>query len=153
MKFICYSLFSFLFLFASLAKSQEIPAKNKAIIAFIDSKKGKKVGKGECWDLAKAALDNASAVWTAPYGFGKEIDYKKETVLPGDIIQLEKVKIVNPDKSSQDIPHHTAIIYQVIAPGDYMVAEQNVDGKHSVIVAEMNLNNIKKGKYSIYRPQ
>ena len=153
MKFLSSFLLFFIFLFAIPAKGQDLPAKNKAIIAFAESKKGKKVGKGECWDLAKAALDGASAVWTPPYGFGKELDLKKDTVLAGDIIQLEKVKIVNPDKSWQDIPHHTAIIYKVIAPGDYMVAEQNVDGKHSVVFAEMNLNFIKKGKYSIFRPQ
>lgn len=153
MKSLSIKLLFCLFLFATVAKGQSLPAKNKAIIAFAESKKGKKVGKGECWDLAKAALDAAGADWTPPYGFGKELDPKKDTIIPGDIIQLEKVKIVNPDKSWQDIPHHTAIISQVLAPNKYVVAEQNANGKHSVIFAEMDLNNMKKGKYSIYRPQ
>lgn len=153
MKFFEMYFLLFVFLFVNAAKGQELPVKNKSIIAFAENKKGKKVGTGECWDLAKAALDNAGAIWTSPYGFGKEVAYKNESVLPGDIIQFEKVKIINPDKSSQEFPHHTAIIYQVMGSGKYIVAEQNSNGKRFVIFTELNLNNIKKGKYSIFRPQ
>ncbi len=151
MKRIIYILFIFLFSQAIIA--QELPEKNKTIITFVESNKGKKVGKGECWDLAKVALDTAGATWTPPYEFGKEVSTKKETVLPGDIIQFEKVRIVYPDKSGTEIPHHTAIIYKVISPGKYMIAEQNSDSKRYVTFSEIDLNYIQKGKYAIFRPQ
>lgn len=68
---------------------------------------GKKVGKGECWDLAAGALNEVSAKWESPYEFGNEINDKNEIVFPGDIIQFEGVKLVYPSKSwksSQNTP-------------------------------------------------
>lgn len=145
-------IFSFVFIFfASVISSQEKVSISKQIISFCDTHMGKKVGRGECWDLAKEALDYAGAEWTPPYEYGKELS-KTDAVKPGDIIQLEKVKIVYPDKSWQEIPHHTAIIYKVLSPGKYTIAEQNSNNKRFVILSDLDLNYIKKGKYSIYRP-
>lgn len=142
----------FSLLFIQPVFSQELPEKNKKIIAFAEKNKGKKLGKGECWDLAAEALDEAEATWKKPYEFGKLLG-KKETVLPGDIIQLENVKIVHEDGSGQMFPHHTAIIFKVLAPGKYIFAEQNNDRKRYVIFSEVDLNDVKKGKFMIYRPQ
>ena len=152
-----FSRFSFLilsvFLFAfSLSKAQEQTPVAKKIVAYCDSNKGKKVGKGECWDLAKEALDASGATWTSPYVFGKELG-KKDPILAGDIIQFEKVKIVYPDGSWKELPHHTAIIYKVIAGTKLMIAEQNANGKRFVVFSEIDLSYVKKGKYTIYRPQ
>ncbi len=142
----------FLLIFNLPLPAQELPAVNKAIVAFCEKNKEKKVGKGECWDLAKEALDEAGAKWTSPSGFGKALK-KKEVVLPGDIIQFENVKIVYPDKSSSSLPHHTAIVIQVLSPGRYIIAEQNANGKRLVTFSEIDLNYVKKGKYIIFRPQ
>lgn len=139
-------------LFSGRIFSQELPPKNKAIVEFCESSKGKKLGKGECWDLAQQALDKVDATWVRPYEFGKLLG-KKDLVLPGDVIQFEKVKIVNEDEGWQQLPHHTAIIVKVLAPGKYIVAEQNNNNKKIVQFNEINLNNVKKGKYMIYRPQ
>jgi myosin tail region-interacting protein MTI1 len=147
--FIYISLFM---LFTGRVIAQELPAKNQTIVVFCTNNKGKKIGKGECWDLAKAALDKAEAVWTPPYEFGRLLT-KKDKPLPGDIIQLEKVKIVNPDESWQEFPHHTAIIHKVMGPGKYLLAEQNNNNQKFVVFSEIDLNNVKKGKYMIYRPQ
>ena len=142
-----------IFVFAfSLSKAQEQTPVAKKIVAYCDSNKGKKVGKGECWDLAKEALDASGATWTSPYVFGKELG-KKDPILAGDIIQFEKVKIVYPDGSWKELPHHTAIIYKVIAGTKLMIAEQNANGKRFVVFSEIDLSYVKKGKYTIYRPQ
>ncbi len=143
---------SFAFVYTNQT-NQNIPEINKKIIAFCDNQMGKKVGKGECWDLAASALNEASAKWESPYGFGKEINDKKEIVFPGDIIQFEGVKLVYPDKSWKSFPKHTAIIYKVQSKGEYTIAEQNSNGKRFVILSDVNLNNLNKGKYQIYRPQ
>jgi len=49
--------------------------------------------------------------------------------------------------------HHTAIIYKVLGKGDYVLAHQNTDysGK-KVGISKLNLDNIRRGKYTIFRP-
>ena len=146
-------LISFLFLFVfCFAKAQDTSTVNKKIVYFCEKRVGKKVGNGECWDLAKYALNTAGATWTPPYGFGKELS-PSESVLPGDVIQFEKVKIVYADKSWKELPHHTAIIYKVISPGKYVIAEQNSNNKKFIVLNEIDLSFVKRGKFSIYRPQ
>jgi signal peptidase I len=143
-----------LYVFSALLFVQteaQTPSVTQKILSFCELNKGKKVGKGECWDLAKEALDGSGASWTSPYVFGKELK-KKDPVLPGDIIQFEKVTIEYPDGSWKELPHHTAIVYTVIAPGKYTVAEQNANGKRFVTFSEIDLNYVKKGKYTVYRP-
>jgi len=146
---------SFFILFAffiSPAKAQETSAVSKKILAFCDANKGKKVGKGECWDLAKEALNSAEANWTPPYAFGKELK-KGDAILAGDIIQFEKVTIEYPDGSWKQLPHHTAIVYKVFEGQKYIMAEQNANGKRFVIFSEIDLSYIKKGKFTVFRPQ
>jgi signal peptidase I len=141
----------FIILFCSV-KAQDTATVNKKIVTFCEKHIGKKVGTGECWDLAKESLNFAGATWTPPYDYG-EIVLPTNTILPGDIIQFEKVKIVYPDKSWKELPHHTAIIYKVNGPGKYIIAEQNSDNKKFVVLSEIDLNYIKKGTFKIYRPQ
>ena len=124
----------------------------KKIVFFCDKRVGKKVGNGECWDLAKEALNFAGANWSPPYEFGKTIPLTN-AVLPGDIIQFEKVKIVYPDKSWKELPHHTAIVYKVLSSGKYIIAEQNSNNKKFIVLNEIDLNYVKKGKFTIFRPQ
>ena len=75
-----------------------IPEINQDIIKYVDKVIGKKVARGECWDLAAAALDYAGAyldrsTQKSIYIFGKEINPKNEQVFPGDIIQIENAKL------------------------------------------------------------
>ena len=137
---------------SSSIKAQDTSIINNKIVSFCEKHIGKKVGRGECWDLAKEALDFAKATWTPPYDFGKTTLPNKE-VLPGDIIQFENVKIVYPDKSWKEFPHHTAIVYKVLGPGKYVIAEQNVNNKKIVTLSEIDLNFVKKGKFTLFRPQ
>lgn len=149
-RFILFLVFSF-FAFQTI-DAQEVNPISKKILAFCDANKGKKVGKGECWDLAKEALNSSGATWTPPYIFGKELG-KKDVFLSGDIIQFEKVRIEYPDGAWKDIPHHTAIIYTVNGTNKFTIAEQNANGKRFVQFSEIDLSYIQKGKYTIFRPQ
>ena len=130
---------------------------NQQIIEFVNSKMNKKVGKGECWDLANEALTIVQAKWDGNLKFGRKLDYKKECVYPGDIIQFEKVKVKYTENKityQEAMAHHTAIIYEVKGTGDYILAHQNTayTGR-KVGTSSLKLMNVTGGKISIYRPE
>jgi len=133
-----------------------IPELNQGIIDFVTPKIKKKVGRGECWDLANEALLSIDAKWNGKYVFGRLVDDKTECVFPGDIIQMESLKTVKKEGNRTDIqefPHHTAIIYEVKGPGKYVLAHQNTEftGK-KVGLSELDLAYVVKGHFKIYRP-
>ncbi|MCD6019100.1 MAG: hypothetical protein K0S53_2221 [Bacteroidetes bacterium] len=137
--------------------TDSIPEINRQIVAYAKTKIKKKVGRGECWDFAAEALQTANAKWDMNYKFGKEIDYKKEQVFPGDIIQLEGVILnyeINGMKYTEKMMHHTAIIYEVNAQNSFMIAHQNngFSGR-KVGVSSLDLATLTKGKFTIYRPE
>ena len=129
---------------------QTIPVAGK-IMEFCKSNMGKKIDRGECWDLANAALNYAGAVWSAPFDFGEKIDYKKETLKPADILQFTNVKIVFSNRS-MSFPKHTAIVSKAKG-GAYLVYQQNMDNKRFVDTMTLDLSNIKTGKIQAYRPK
>ena len=134
-----------------------IPAMNQQIIEFVKTKIKKKVGTGECWDLAFEALQLVNAKWDVKYKYGKEIDYKKEPIYPGDIIQFENV-VLNYEKDGKKItekmPHHTAIIFEVTNNTNFTIAHQNngYSGK-KVGVSPLDLTTLTKGRFKIYRAE
>ena len=136
---------------------KDLPTANQQIIEFVKSKLNTKVGRGECWDLASEALNYINAQWEPPYKYGKEVNLKKEAIFPGDIIQFENIKIEyekNGVTYSETMSHHTAIIFQTISETNYEIAHQNngFSGK-KVGISPIDLKNIKKGKFKIYRPE
>src|SRR5258706_3314819 len=66
--------------------SDTLPELNQQILDFVNAHLKKKVGRGECWDLAAEALNQAGAKWNHKYNYGKHIDPDSTTVFPGDII-------------------------------------------------------------------
>jgi hypothetical protein len=140
-----------------IQKNDSIPAMNKQIIEFVKTKIKKKVGTGECWDLAFEALQLVNAKWDMKYKYGKEIDYKKEPIYPGDIIQFENV-VLNYEKDgkkfTEKMPHHTAIIYEVTNNTNFTMAHQNngYSGK-KVGISPLDLATLTKGKFKIYRAE
>lgn len=137
------------------AKEDVIPPLNKKVIEYINTIIGKKVDRGECWDLAFRALEYADAKLVDTYVFGRKLK-KGEKIYPGDIIQFENVIVEREIENGimvQDIPHHTAIVYEVLGDLDFQLADQNngVTGK-KVSINPLNLNGIKKGKFIVYRP-
>jgi len=134
----------------------EIPPTNAKIIEYINSVKGKKVDRGECWDLANAALNYAHAKWEPPFNFGKTINYKTEKIFPGDIIHIQNVTMES--KSGNAITkwkmtEHTAILFELRDANKVMIAEQNVNSVRKVQINEWNLDDVKSGKLQFFRPQ
>ena len=133
-----------------------VPELNKQIISHVKSTIGKQVGRGECWDLAADALNSVGADWDKNYKFGRVVNYAKDCVFPGDIVQFEGVQIEYRKGNSvywEDLEHHTAIVYEVKATGNYIMAEQNTsEGGKKVVLNPLQLKDVTKGKYTIYRP-
>ena len=131
--------------------AQGTPDINKKIIEYVNSVMGKKVDRGECWDLVAKAMNYSEAKWKAPSNFGTIVNYEKEEIFEGDIIFFEKVTIKF-ENAIQNYPHHYAVIYKVLEKGKYQIAEQNNNGVKKVIISELNLNYKTKGTVKIYRP-
>lgn len=133
-----------------------MPSHNKSIMNYVKTKVNKKVGRGECWDLAAEALNKTGSTWDGNYKYGKQVFVKKECIYPGDIIQFEGV-VIKYYKSGvpfkEKMSHHTAIVFEVLEKGVFVLAHQNA-GKFGKKVGLSNLDvkNITKGKYMIYRP-
>lgn len=129
---------------------QTVPVAGK-ILEFCKNNMGKKVDRGECWDLANMALNYAGADWTGSFNFGDKIDYKKEVLKPADILQFTNVKFMFPNRS-MSFPKHTAIVSKANG-GAILVYHQNFNNKRFVDTLTINLENIKNGKIEAYRPK
>src|SRR5574343_1695463 len=104
--FICFNFFY----------TNEIPPTNLKVIEYVKSVTSKKVGRGECWDLANEALNFANAKWNPPFEFGKKIDYKTEEIIPGDIIHINNLVMesrVGNAITKWKMADHTAILFEV----------------------------------------
>lgn len=150
-------LFLAVILFGFYQDCNETPPLNKKVVAFVKQNIGKKVATGECWDLAAEALNKASANWDGSYGFGKKVEYQKECVFPGDIIQFKGVKLNYKEGEyflTETLEHHTAVVYEVKSKGVYIIADQNTrfTGK-KVGTRLFEIKNITKGTIQIFRPQ
>ena len=139
---------------------------NSEILKYAISMKGKKVDRGECWDLAAVPLKKYGAKWDGLLDFGeliaegsgkKHYTNKGEEIAPGDIIQFKSVTIEWKKGNSWGTktlgyPDHTAIIYKVKDRKNITLLHQNVDGKRYVVEEDIDLGEITKGSYKIYRP-
>ncbi len=150
-----------LFLLLVLPVNDELPELNKKIVEYLDRVVGHTVNRGECWDLAAAALDYANAYLDQSteqsiYVFGRVIDPETETVYPGDILQFENVVVEYQTEdmiARETMPHHTAIIYEVLEPGSFRIAHQNTrfSGK-KVGLSALAMEDIINGHLIFYRP-
>ncbi len=141
--------------------TSDIPELNQKVIKYVDSVMGKKVDRGECWDLAAGALAYADAYFDrtskkAALIYGRRVNPDKDEIFPGDLIQFENVKMEWTEGNAtytETMSQHTAIVYKVNAKMDYEIAHQNTSawGK-KVQTSNLNLNRMKKGKVMIYRP-
>ena len=142
---------------ATQAIAQEnIPELNKKIIKYVESVIGKKVDRGECWDLAYQALNRFNAEWDGKFQYGKLINPKRKPVLPGDIIQFKNVKIkyqITNTTYTEFMKQHTAIVYKVKRKNVFTIAHQNTEfSGRKVGLSDLNLDHVVKGDIKIYRP-
>jgi hypothetical protein len=112
---------------------------------------GKKVDRGECWDLANAALNYAEAQWEAPFNFGSKIDIKKQSLMPGDILQFSNTNMKFPN-GSMTFPKHTAVVYKAMDK-KITILHQNFNSRRYVDTLTIDLDYIKSGKLEAFRPQ
>jgi hypothetical protein len=142
---------AFVFLFITVKMiGQPAPIAGK-IIEFSVKNLGKKIDRGECWDLANAALNNANADWQPPLKYGDQIEYKENNLKPADILQFSNIKMKFPN-GSMSFPKHTAIVYK--AKGDQVtLLHQNFNNKRYVDTLTIRLSYIKSGKIEAYRPK
>lgn len=154
-----YLILFFLFPMAAIAQENcgETPAFNQNIVDLASAKINKKVGTGECWDLAKMVLDETGADWDGYENFGEVINHKSECIYAGDIIQFKNVKITWEDGKytyEEEMKHHTAIVHEVKSDGNIVLIHQNT-GQHGRKVGTtlFRINDMKKGKITVYRPQ
>lgn len=131
---------------------------NGKILEFVDKVMGTTVGRGECWDLAREALDGSLADWTRPTNFGRPLNPDSDEIKAGDIIQFRNLTIIEhlpggtTRRETLGLPDHTAVIYKVLGKKRYTLAHQNVRGMRRVVTGDINLANVTGGKYRIYRP-
>jgi len=133
------------------------PPLNQAIVTFVEEHLDKKVGSGECWDLAAEALDKAGATWNGEYDFGKPIDPLRECVYPGDIIHFKNVTLrtfVNGQTSTTRMNDHTAVITFVMDRGVFQLGHQNTSfSGRKVGHSDIDLRNLAGGEYTVFRPE
>jgi hypothetical protein len=154
---VIFFLFSIFTLICNSSYSQDsIPNLNKQILEFVKTSIGKKVDRGECWDLANKALTLTNADWNHEYKYGKLLNPKKDIIYPGDIIQFEGVKVKFKKGNTtytESMEHHTAIINRIIEKGVYELAHQNTGfSGRKVGLSTLDISTITKGKMYIYRP-
>ena len=133
---------------SSLAWTQSV---NEQVVAYTLSKEGKKIDRGECWDLIANALDESNAKWDPPRGFGEKYDPQKKDVQPGDIIEFKNVKLQG-DNWAFVFPQHFAVITEILGDNQYRIGHQNYNNKRRVVQTDIDLDYHKKGKITFYRP-
>ncbi|HEY0975949.1 MAG TPA: hypothetical protein VGE21_00650 [Flavobacteriales bacterium] len=138
------------------AQDDALPPTNGKVLDFVERHLNKRVGTGECWDLAAAALRSAGATWDGAYGFGRPVDPDQEPVLPGDIVQFEGVEVrysTPTTEHRENMSHHSAIIHAVLGEGHYRLAHQNFGrGRRTVGLTDWSTVHTTKGTWTFFRP-
>ena len=134
----------------------DVPVLNAQIVQLTGKKVKKKVGRGECWDLAQYVLDETGAEWDHFEVYGRLINPKKECIFPGDIIQFEKVKLKWEEGKytyKESMMHHTAVVVEVINDNQVRIAHQNTaEFGRKVGISTLFFDRIISGRLFIYRP-
>ena len=158
----------------------QVPTLNQEVLSYSKSKKGLKVGRGECWDLAQQALTYAGARNSTDYRsqtrnenyiWGEQVSLNQAK--PGDVIQYRNfegtMRKTQANGSWRELrfeaSHHTAILAKPLAHGAWEVFHQNNQGQQFVTRDTIFLQDSEYtegdetvkisvgGKYWIYRPQ
>lgn len=149
------------FFFKAAYTQETLPVVNQRIIQYVKGVIGKQVGRGECWDLADEALMKSEARFDKSsektlYIFGVEYNPQKETIMPGDIIQFQKVIVKYQEGNkmlTESFGHHTAIVYEVMNHQQIRLAHQNTSRTgRKVGISTLDLQQVQKGRLFFYRP-
>jgi len=153
--------FAILLILCSFNFKAGIPELNVKIVKYLDLVMGKKVARGECWDLALGALAYAGAYFDRSTEesvsvYGRRVDPEKEEIFPGDLMQFENVVIQWENGNmtfTESMEQHTAIICIVNYMGNYQIAHQNTkETGLKVGISNFRLDRVTSGDVKIYRP-
>jgi hypothetical protein len=138
---------------ADVAIQENIPQLNQKVADFVRSHLGRAIGDGECWLAASEALKAVGAQRTGIYIFGRELG-PGEALLPGDILQLEKVRFQAADgKRRATMNHHTAVIHEILHPDTIRILHQNfASAGRTISEYTLHLDEIRQGVVVAYRP-
>ena len=132
-----------------------IPKLNQEIVEYVQTVIGKKVDRGECWDLANHALKKVDADWDRAFVYGNRINPYEDEVFPGDLIQFENIVIKYKEGNTtftETMGQHTAIVYKVKKKGVYEIAHQNTQfSGRKVGLSDLNINTVVDGEIYFYR--
>jgi hypothetical protein len=138
------------------APSAVVPFPGERVAAYAEESMGTRVGRGECWDLAQYALNEAGARWDGYYGFGEKLDTSKVPVQRGDVVQFEGVVVersTGNTMTQETMGHHTAIVLSIGVRGRYTLAHQNFGrGGRKVSRYELVMADVKRGEITFFRP-
>lgn len=153
--------------------------RGSALVRFCRSYLGRKLGNGQCSELAVLGLPAVGAQLDFNNRWGAYVcDYiasggrryiqvggagqirgnaNKANIKPGDIIQYENVKFEqhwsDGRTTFQEYPHHTSIVEQVSRDGNTIkVLEQNVNNTQFVVETQLDLPSQTQGSMRITRP-
>lgn len=144
------------------------------VATFGESVLGQQVGDGECWTLAKEAIDQSShgyAMSPAGYTHGALVYHAmggaaaplayNDSIRRGDILQFTSGKFETRDAvtgmvratSHVGAPNHTSIVTSVSANNRIVdIVHQNVGGSRKVQTGQHNLDEFVAGEIKIFRP-
>ncbi|QPG75949.1 hypothetical protein FOA43_003335 [Brettanomyces nanus] len=141
------------------------------IANWCEVREGEKVGNGECWTLARDALQKACgnhAFVSSGLNHGALlVTYKMspttgklvviqepitDDIKRGDILQFKSSFFKCPDKSiTFGAPDHTALVLNV-GGSKLQIIQQNNNGKKVVAEDQINLDNMAGGELKVFRP-
>lgn len=140
-----------------IQRCDSVPALNSEILVVLKPYMGKKIQRGECWDVLSLALNETHAKWDGYDVFGAPYDYKKECISPGDLISFKNVKFAgtrNGTKYFETMEKHFAVVKEVKANGEIVLWHQNT-GRFGRKLGESSIfpEDLKKGKMQFFRPE
>ena len=122
---------------------------NSKIIEYAKKQVGKRVDRGECWDLGAFALKFAGAEAPNNNKFGLEIN--ETDLCPGDIAQWKTAKYVGENYwQTCGFPDHTAVVIDNTGT-KIKVLHQNFGGKRFVHETTFIIGDFTEGSITYYR--
>ncbi len=140
----------------SVQRCDSVPTLNTEILTVLKPYMGKKLLRGECWDVLSLALNETHANWNGYDVFGTPYDYKKNCIAPGDLIAFKGVRfngVKNGVKYFETMEKHFAVVKEVKPNGELVLWHQNT-GNFGRKLGESSifLTDLKKGKMQFFRP-
>lgn len=161
---------------APLPQTQLIQAHEQfgnGVASWAEAMMNKQVGDGECWTLAKEAIDQSShgyalspqsythgaLVYHATGGAPAPIAYN-DSIRRGDILQFTNGRFETRNAqgvvtgfSTVGMPNHTSVVTSVSANNRVVeIVQQNVSGVKKVQKGSHNLDEMTQGDLKIFRP-